>query len=158
MLRSYQPHSFSVLTVLVSNKSFTRQVCLNVKERFGKQSFKTFFVRFERYTSMNKKGKIRPDIMNSFYLMVFNYFFNCKLNPSRDTHYKTNIPFTCFFNYFIYFILPVPVPGYFFSRLIKRLKPKGRFFLYNSAKIAGIVPLSLLQVGATTNCQPSFSY
>src|SRR6266516_6098659 len=79
-------HAFCILPVLVSEKTFTCQICFNIGYRFAEQFIKSSFIRFQLYPTMNIKCKVWPYFMNMLKVIPFNNFLHTYLHPCRYTY------------------------------------------------------------------------
>src|SRR5687767_2061430 len=123
----YQLHAPCMFTRFITDKSFARQVILNVNNWLAQQFFETFFIRFKSYTAMNEKAEIGPYLMNVLYLVVLDHHFHTHLAPCRHANYIADIPFAGVLYYFVEFLVPVTQCRYSAPRFIKRLEPEWSF-------------------------------
>src|SRR5690606_17269890 len=107
---------------------------------------------------MNKKCKVGPDIVYGFQIIFLYNPFHAHLYPCRYSHYKSDIPVRSLVNNSLYFFIPVAGAGNFLSGFIKRSEPYGHLPGRNTTKVTCIITRAFLQIGASSQHQPSLSY
>ena len=111
-------------TALICNESLGCKVSFDINQWTRHQFFEALFIGFEIHSTMHINAQVGPDIVYCIYFIMLNNAFNNNLNPSRNTHYNSDVPIFCGKNDFFELCFPVAFHRNAFTWLVMSLKPK----------------------------------